>query len=433
MSKTLLQINVTANWGSTGKIAEQIGLCAQKHGWKSYIAYGRMMNPSKNELIKIGNAFDVYEHYAEGKFLDNEGLASRGATKRLLRKMDEIKPDIVHLHNIHDHYLNYELLFRYLNETDIKVVWTFHDCWAFTGHCFHFVTKDCMRWKTGCHDCPLHHLYPNTVLDRSVKNYALKKELFSANKNLAIVACSDWLGDFVKESFLKDKRIEVIHNGVDLQMFRPYGVSDGFKEFQEVSDGRFKIIAVSSVWYPNKGELDIYKLRTMLPEDEYEITMVGLSAEQAKNLPKGIRGIQRTQNVQELAQLYSEADVLINPTYEDNFPTVNIEALACGTPVITYRTGGSPEAVRDEVSDGCKEFSFDSAQDKRQVSGDTELYKTGMVIDQGNVVALANAVMQMKDDPLSSADCRKRAEELFDKDKCFEKYVELYEDLLNSN
>ena len=195
----------------------------------------------------------------------------------------------------------------------------------------------------------------------------------------------------------------------------------------------FKIIAVSSVWYPNKGELDIYKLRTILPDDEYEITMVGLSAEQAKNLPKGIRGIQRTQNVQELAQLYSEADVLINPTYEDNFPTVNIEALACGTPVITYKTGGSPEAVRDKVSDGFKEFSFDSAHDKRQVSGGAELYNTGMVIEQGNVVALANAVMQMKDKPLSSADCRKRAEELFDKDKCFEKYVELYEDLLNSN
>ena len=142
----------------------------------------------------------------------------------------------------------------------------------------------------------------------------------------------------------------------------------------------------------------------MLPEDEYEITMAGLSAEQAKNLPKGIRGIQRTQNVQELAQLYSDAGVLINPTYEDNFPTVNIEALACGTPVITYRTGGSPEAIDD---------------------------KTGMVIEQGNVTALANAIMQMKDTPLSSADCRKRAEEYFDKDKCFEKYVELYEELLN--
>ena len=398
----LLQINITSNWGSTGKIAEAINLAAQRKGWECSTAYGRWANPSKFPTYKVGNKWDMYVHYFENRIFDREGLSSRKATKALIRHIEQLKPDVISLHNIHDHYLNYELLFRYLNETDIKVVWTFHDCWAFTGHCFHFVTKDCMRWKTGCHDCSLHHLYPNTVLDRSVKNYALKKELFSANKNLAIVACSDWLGDFVKESFLKDKRIEVIHNGVDLQMFRPQDGKES-REGKESERRVFKIIAVSSVWYPNKGELDIYKLRTILPEDEYEITMVGLSAEQAKNLPKGIRGIQRTQNVQELAQLYSEADVLINPTYEDNFPTVNIEALACGTPVITYRTGGSPEAVDD---------------------------KTGMVIEQGNVMALANAVMQMKDTPLSSADCRKRAEELFDKDKCFEKYVELYEELV---
>lgn len=398
----LLQINITSNWGSTGKIAEAINLRAQRKGWECSTAYGRWANPSKFPTYKVGNKLDMYVHYFENRIFDREGLSSRRATKALIRHIEQLKPDVISLHNIHDHYLNYESLFRYLNETDIKVVWTFHDCWAFTGHCFHFVTKDCMRWKTGCHDCSLHHLYPNTVLDRSVKNYALKKELFSANKNLAIVACSDWLGDFVKESFLKDKRIEVIHNGVDLQMFRPQDGKES-REGKESERRVFKIIAVSSVWYPNKGELDIYKLRTILPEDEYEITMVGLSAEQAKNLPEGIRGIQRTQNVQELAQLYSEADVLINPTYEDNFPTVNIEALACGTPVITYRTGGSPEAVDD---------------------------KTGMVIEQGNVMALANAVMQMKDTPLSSADCRKRAEEHFDKDKCFEKYIELYDELL---
>lgn len=396
----LLQINITSNWGSTGKIAEAINLAAQRKGWECSTAYGRWANPSKFPTYKVGNEWDMYVHYFENRIFDREGLSSRGATKALIRHIEELKPDVISLHNIHDHYLNYELLFRYLNETEIKVVWTFHDCWAFTGHCFHFVTKDCMRWKTGCHDCPLHHLYPNTVLDRSAKNYALKKELFSANKNLAIVACSDWLGDFVRESFLKDKRIEVIHNGVDLDVFKPNMHS------ANLTEGLFKIIAVSSVWYPNKGELDIYKLHAMLPADEYEITMVGLSADQAKKLPKGIRGIQRTQNVQELAQLYSDADVLINPTYEDNFPTVNIEALACGTPVITYKTGGSPEAIDD---------------------------KTGIVIEQGNVTALTNAIINLRNNPLSSEDCRKRAEEHFDKDKCFEKYVELYEELLSKS
>ncbi len=394
----LLQINVTANWGSTGKIAEQIGLCAMAHGWESYIAYGRWSNPSKSHLIKVGNKLDMYLHYGEQRIRDNEGLCSRGATKRLLRQIEEIKPDVVQLHNIHDHYLNYRLLFEYLNKTDnIKVVWTFHDCWAFTGHCFHFVTKKCERWKTQCHDCPLKNEYPNTFFDRSWEHFELKKTLFGGCKNLTIVPVSGWLGDFVKESFLKNKRIEIIRNGVDLETFLPSCNKLSAK------DAKFRVIAVSSVWYADKGELDIYKLREMLPKEDFEITMVGLSAEQAKNLPFGIRGIQRTQNVQELVQLYSEADVLINPTYADTFPTVNLEALACGTPVITYRTGGSPEAI-------------DS--------------KTGIVIEQGSVVALANAIMNMKKHPLLSADCRKRAKELFDKDKCYEKYIALYEHLI---
>lgn len=397
-TKTLLQINVTANWGSTGKIAEQIGLCAIAHGWKSYIAYGRWYNPSKSHLIKVGNKLDMYMHYGEQRIRDNEGLCSRRATKRLIRRICEINPDVVQLHNIHDHYLNYRLLFEYLNKTDIKVVWTLHDCWAFTGHCFHFVTKNCDRWKTECFECPLKNEYPKTFYDRSKEHWLLKKELFAGCKNLTIVPVSDWLANFVKESFLKEKRIHVIKNGVDLNIFKPTT-----SLYLSEPNRKFKILAVSSVWYPDKGELDIYKLREMLSEDQFEITIVGLSAEQHKELPKGIIGIQRTQNLQELVQLYSNADVLINPTYADTFPTVNLEALACGTPVITYRTGGSPEAI-DE--------------------------KTGVVVEQGDVNGLVNAIRMMKDRPLSSSDCRRRAEECFDKDKCFEKYVELYKTLI---
>lgn len=394
----LLQINVTTNWGSTGRIAEAINLTAQRKGWDCSTAYGRWAYPSKFTTYKVGNKLDMYVHYFENRIFDREGLSSRRATMMLIRHIEELKPDVISLHNVHDHYLNYKLLFRYLNETDIKVVWTFHDCWAFTGHCFHFVTAGCMRWKTGCHACPLQHIYPNTVLDRSAKNYTLKKDLFTANKNLSIVACSDWLGNFVRESFLKGKRIEIIHNGCDLIVFKP--------QAKARDTSKFKVIAVSNVWYPNKGELDIYKLRTMLPEDEYEITMVGLTADQIKKLPLGIRGLQRTQNVQELAVLYSDADVLVNPTYEDNFPTVNIEALACGTPVISYHTGGSPEAVDEN---------------------------TGTVVEQGNLERLCTKIKEFKTVGFKqqhSADCRKRAEECFDKDKCFEKYIDLYESLL---
>ncbi len=398
MSK-LLQINVTANWGSTGKIAESIGIAAMNAGWESYIAYGRWCNPSKSHLIKIGGRFDMYFHFAEQRFFDNEGLCSRSATSRLIKKIEEIKPDVVQLHNIHDHYLNCRILFDYLNQTDIKVVWTFHDCWAFTGHCFHFVTKNCMKWQTGCHDCPLRNEYPKTVLDRSKEHYELKKQLFGGNKKLTIVPCSDWMAEFVKQSFLKDKRIEVIKNGVDLKVFKHVS-NDHTHENQH-----FRILAVSSVWNEDKGLSDIYKLKKLLP-DNYRFTIVGLTKKQVEALPTGIVGIERTQDVQELVRLYSDANVLINPTYADTFPTVNLEALACGTPVVTYRTGGSPESIDDN---------------------------TGIVVEQGDVEAMAKAIMTIYkgDRNQFRIDCRKRAETFFDKDKCFEKYIELYKDLLH--
>lgn len=394
-TKVLLQINVTANWGSTGKIAEQIGQCAIAHGWESYIAYGRWYNPSQSHLIRIGNKLDMYQHYAEQRILDNEGLCSRRATKEFIKRINEIKPDVIQLHNIHDHYLNYRLLFEYLNKTDIKVVWTFHDCWAFTGHCFHFITKGCERWKSGCFDCPLQHEYPKTLFDRSRKNYTMKKTLFGANNNLIIIACSEWIANFVRQSFLKDKPIYVINNGVDLNVFKD-------SESLGTNKKSFHVLAVSNVWNKDKGFDDILKLREIL-SNEYEITIVGVAKQQLNSLPQGIVGIERTQNVHELVALYSKADVFINPTYADNFPTVNLEALACGTPVITYRTGGSPEAI-DE--------------------------KTGVVVEQGDVNGLVEAIRMMKDNPLSSSDCRKRAEDYFEKDKCFEKYIDLYNGLM---
>ena len=395
MSK-LFQINVTANWGSTGKIAESIGISAIKQGWESYMAYGRYSNPSQLQLISIGTSLDTYWHYGMQRIMDNEGLCSVQATKKLVKKIQEIKPDVVQLHNIHDHYLNYRVLFEYLNQTDIKVVWTFHDCWAFTGHCFHFVTKGCEKWKTGCHHCPLRNEYPKTLLDKSSRNYELKKKLFTANQNLTIVPCSEWMEGFVKESFFKDKKITTIHNGVDIDTFAPIPMLR--------RNDKFRIIAVSNVWNKEKGLFDIYKLREMLPDD-VEIIIVGLSAQQMDTLPIGIKGIQRTQNVQELVHLYNEADVLINPTYADTFPTVNLEALACGTPVITYQTGGSPEAV-DE--------------------------KTGIVVPQGDVEALADAICRLREKPLSAEDCRERAETLFNKNKCFEQYIDLYNQLLKN-
>lgn len=395
----LLQINVCSNWGSTGKIAEQIGLCAQAHGWESYVAYGRASNPSQNKLIKVGSKLDVYEHYAENRIFDNDGLASRWSTKKLVKTIAELKPDIIHLHNIHDHFLNYRILFEFFNSINTPVVWTLHDCWNFTGGCAYFDSVDCMRWKSGCGQCPLRK---NKFVDRSQMHYQLRKNLFGS-KNLVLVPVSNWIGGFLSESFLKDKPVKVIHNGIDISRFKPFDNSR-VNEKYGLAD-KFVVIGVALPWSARKGLDDFKKMAERL-DDSFRIILVGLSDEQMKSLPEKVIGIKRTSNVTELAELYSAADVFVNSTYSDNFPTTNLEALACGTPVITYRTGGSPEAIDEN---------------------------TGAVVEQGNLGALCEKIKDFKSTDFKknhSAACRKRAEECFDKDKCFEKYIELYEQIL---
>lgn len=397
----LLQINVAANWGSTGKIAEQIGLKAQEAGWESYVAYGRMMNPSKNHLIKLGSQMHVYEHYAEGHLLDNEGLASRIPTKRFLKEIDNIHPDVVHLHNIHDHWLNYKILFEYLAEKQIPVVWTQHDQWATTGHCCYNLVG-CDRWKTECHDCPLSKWYS---LDKSRRNFNLKKNLCAGLKSLTIVPVSEWLADNIRESHLKDCSIEVIHNGIDINVFKPQTMD--VRERYGIDEGKKIVLGVAAVWDARKGLTDFYQLAKRLPADEFAIVIVGKLTAEKQVVEGGCQMVfvDRTQNALELAQLYSAASVFANPTYQDNYPTTNLEAMACGTPVITYNTGGSPEAVDEN---------------------------TGAVVAQGDVEALATAI-----EKFSAIDCKeaclKRAEALFDNKKCFNAYILLYNNLLGGD
>lgn len=396
MSKILLQINVTANWGSTGKIAEQIGLCAQAHGWKSYIAYGRMMNPSMNELIKIGNTFDVYEHYAEARLLDNEGVASRRATRRLLQRMDEIQPDVVHLHNIHDHYLNYPILFRYLADKKIPVVWTQHDIWSLSGHCDTNLLG-CEKWKTECKECPA---IGRWSLDRSERNFKLKKELLAAIPSLTIIPVSDWLAGMIKESHLGVRSIQVIKNGIDLNVFRPLD-KDVRKRFGIPTSKRI-VLGVAMPWSERKGLPDFLKLYDMLETDKYQILLVGLTKAQIAELPQGIIGIERTSSALDLAEIYSASDVFVNTTYYDNYPTTNLEAMACGTPVITYNTGGSPEAVD---------------------------VQTGAVVEQGDLAGLKREIERLANGNYHDA-CLARASDLFDNNKCFDKYIKIYSDLI---
>jgi len=401
---SILQINVTANWGSTGKIAEQIGQTTMRNGWDSYIANGRMMNPSKSLLIKVGSQIDVYSHYAVGKVLDAEGLLSKRATKQLVKTMEEINPDVVHLHNIHDHYLNYPVLFRYLAARDIPVVWTQHDVWAATGGCC-YTPQDCSKWKNGCNHCPQKR---GLGIDRSQHNYKLKKDLFTAVKSLTIVPVSEWLGDMLAESFLNKNDIRAIHNGIDIDTFKPSNENVAAK----YNTGNKKIVlGVASEWSERKGLKDIIKLATLLPKEEFAIIVIGKVLDGSGSVSGDgcqMVFVDRTQNAKELAALYSAALVYINPTYQDNYPTTNLETMACGAPVITYYTGGSPEAVTSD---------------------------TGWVIGQGEVGRMSEIIRKLGQNEKSAiltqrASCRKRAEMEFDKDKCFEKYTSLYDALL---
>ena len=398
--KKLLIINVTANSGSTGRIAEEIGQTAIDNGYETYFAYGRIARESKCNVIKIGNSLNVKFHGIESLLFDNHGFSSRIATKRFIRRIEEIKPDIINIHNIHGYYINVKILFEYLSKTSIPVVWTFHDCWPFTGHCSYFDRYNCTKWQTECHHCPNKKGYPSSLfIDNSKNNFNRKKKLFSNINNLNIVTPSHWLTNISKQSFLKEKNIVTIHNGTNLNVFN---IRDGKMRDELNLNDRKVVLGVASIWDKRKGLDDFIKLNELLSE-EYKIILVGLNKKQKESLPANIIGIERTESVHELAELYSMADVFVNPTYSDNFPTTNIEALACGTPVITYKTGGSPEAV-DE--------------------------KTGVVVEQGNINQLKEAIeLIAKNKGEYSENCRERAVNLYNKQDRFNDYIKLFNSL----
>lgn len=399
----LLQINSVVNSGSTGRIAEEIGLTAIAAGWKSYIAYGRNDRPSQSELIKIGNDWDIKMHGLQTRLFDRHGLGSKSATQELIGKIKEISPDIIHLHNIHGYYLNIEILFKYLRNTNIPVVWTLHDCWPITGHCSYFTFVGCEKWKTKCYECPQKTSYPASwFVDRSEENFHLKKELFTSLTNLTLVPVSNWLSRILKESYLEDYPIKLIHNGINTDIFKP-STSRAFRSKHGL-EHKFLLLGVASVWSPRKGLKDFIELSKHL-NSEYQIVLIGLTREQIEQLPDNILGIERTESVEELAELYASCDVYLNPTYEDNFPTTNLESLACGTPVITYKTGGSPEAI-DEL--------------------------TGIVVEQGNIGKLIDAINKVKDKGKQSYSeaCVNRAHRLYKKEDRYKEYIDLYEQLI---
>ena len=393
----VFQINSVCGVGSTGRIVCDIKERLEADDNKCQVAYGRgyYENP---DCIKIESDLVFKAHVFFSRITDRQGFYSTSATKRLVRSIEHFKPDIIHLHNIHGYYLDIRVLFEFLKQYNKPVVWTLHDCWAFTGHCAYFSFVNCDKWKTGCGGCPQKSAYPASyILDDSKKSFLEKKRLFTGVENMNIVTPSNWLADLAKESFLGDFPILTINNGIDLSVFKP--VESKFKEKHHLH-GKKIVLGIANVWEKRKGLDDFITLSKLLPDD-YKIILVGLTEKQIAALPSNIMGITRTANINELVELYSAADVFANPTKEDNFPTVNIEAIACGTPVVTYNTGGSGEMLNE---------------------------KCGIVVESGDVNALAKAICKIN---LNSEDCVAKALE-FEKNKQYNLYLELYKNLLNS-
>lgn len=341
----VLIINSVCGHGSTGKICSDIAQQLIRQGHECTVAYGRDGNVPEHlsqHSCRIGTDFEVKLHGLKTRLLDAHGFGSTNATKRFVSWIKDYNPDVIHLHNLHGYYIDVEVLFDFLKSFGKPVIWTLHDCWAFTGHCAYFTAAKCEKWKDKCKDCPSGKEYPATcLLESAERNFERKKRAFTGVEKMRIVVPSDWLKRLVGESFLRDYPVTVIRNGIDTELFS--STESKLREKYGIGNSRL-ILGVASVWDGRKGLQDMVGLSAMLGE-EYKTVLIGLSSKQIEALPPNIIGISRTENQKELAMWYSAADLFVNPTHEDNYPTVNLEAQACGTPAITYDIGGSGESV----------------------------------------------------------------------------------------
>ncbi len=403
----ILQISSEGNYGSVGTIAEKIGEMAIKAGHESYIAIGDYFLPSKSRTYFIRNYLDRYIHVMKTRIFDKNGLGSKTATRKLLKWMDDISPDIIHIHQLHGYFINYKILFEYLALKNIPVVLTLHDCWTFTGHCAYFDSISCDKWKTECNNCPLIKEYPKSyVYDNSSYNYNLKKHLFNSISNMHIVTVSNWLSDKVGSSFLKELPRKVIYNGIDIDVFSHRPKLNDYPFSRELKD-KYIILGVASPWNYRKGLEDFIKLSKSLREDEV-IVLIGLSQKQIKNLPNNIIGIEKIKEKALLAKYYRNSNLFINFSIEETFGLTTVESMSCGTPVIVYNSTACPEIV----SEG-----------------------TGFIVEKYDIPAVRKIINNLKSNLehiVSSEKCVKWVHEKFNSKDRFNEYVKLYSNTVNN-
>ena len=393
----ILSINSFVS-GSTGGIMHQIAELARQQGDTVYtLCPCTRLNKahSTDSDLLYGNVILRYISFKLAEYTGWHELFYIHGTWSLIRMIKKLSPELIHLHNIHGSYLNCPMFFRYVKKHNIKIVWTLHDCWTFTGHCPYFDMVKCFKWQSGCYDCPVHTEYPYCRVDDSKRMYRLKKKWFCGVKNMTLVAPSKWMADLLPQSFLKEYQVVQIYNGIDINIFHP--IESNFRERYHC-EGKRILLGVSFAWGKRKG-LDVFVELSKRLDKSYQIVLVGTDEKTDSEIPENIISIHRTFNQTELAEIYTAADLFVNPTREELFGLVNAEALACGTPVITFRSGGSPEVI-DETC--------------------------GVIVEKDDINAMELEIKRIcKEKPYTVENCRKRAE-IFDKNKTFQKYVDLY-------
>lgn len=403
--KTILEINTT-NYGSTGSISLSIAKRARENGYKVYTACKNAIESQKykyEDQIYIGNRYDRILSEELAYITGLRGYFNIYNTYTFLKQVDKIKPDLIHLHVLHDTFINLNMLFKYINNHHIPVVWTFHDCWSLTGQCPAFEMVGCDKWIKGCHHCPQTKVVPKSLfLDTTAHIWKKQKKIFTSVGNMTIVTPSEWLKSMVEKSFFNIYTIQTIYNGVNLDIFKPE--KSDFREKHNLQN-KHVILGVANIWEERKGLNTFLWLNKKLPEN-YQIVLVGTNDEVDKKLPDSIISIHRTYNQKELAQIYTAADIFVNPTLEDVFGLVNIEALACGTPVAVYRTGGCSEIITED---------------------------SGYVVERNNKEQLLDCTIKTcEEKPFSEQSCIKRAE-YFEINRNFNDYIKLYDRILGGN
>lgn len=393
----VLQVNIFGNL-STGRIAVDLYRTLKEAGYESVVAFARNTIAKDVPYIKIGNTFNVCIDGIMTRLTDKAGFYSKFATRKFIKEIEDYNPDVIHLHNLHGYYINIEILFNYLKSCGKPVIWTLHDCWAFTGHCCYYTMAKCYKWKTQCYNCKQKMTYPASYADNSKWNYNTKKRLFLSVPNMTLVAVSQWLAREVKQSFLKDVPLEVIYNGIDTDIFKP--TKSNFRQNYNL-ENKFIILGVASTWGKRKGLADFIRLSKII-DKHCKIVLIGITKKEMTQLPKNILGISRTDSVEELAGIYTTADIFFNASVEETFGLTTVEAMACETPVIVYNSTSLPEVCGSDI---------------------------GWIVEPHAINDVLKIIRVIRDKSIEKGVYRKSAMK-YSKKLQFNKYIDLYEKIL---